>query len=381
MMAFVPALPTVATVETIEAGAVRNESAFTPTGSRTCTKAAQCAASHSCSITPERAPGRAHRSVFFLVPGRCRMTTMSYSGIARFAVAGLLGLAACSIAGDNLPTSIKAPTSAQFQAVGDLTDDTPELGVLKVCKTGNASGEFTLARSQFGSIFQGYIFDHSATFTLDLDVCRVVAVDNGLDGVWSILTLTETSIGLVSVAGERIDVIPGTTNTIISALNFTNGDSHAVNSFHGAVITFENFVAPPQVCDFITFGRLVTEVNGQKVVISGNAGGNKPGGGILGEFHIEANGVDNHVADIDSYEPAGALLDLTNARIVKGTAKNGVAVELRLWDGGEPGKGTDRVWVKLGNSVLIGGPLGQLIDQGNMQYHDVCRGPGDETLE
>lgn len=307
----------------------------------------------------------------------------SYSRITGFAVAGLFAFAACSTVGDNLPTSIKAPGSAVFQAVGDVTNNTPELGVLKVCKTGNASGEFTISRTQNGiPPLLGYIRDHLPTFTLDLNVCRVVAVDNGGDGIWSILRLTETSLGLVSISGQRIDIFPaGTTNTVISNITVLNGDSHAVNSFHGAVLTFENFVAPPQVCDFITFGRLVTEVNGEKVVISGNAGGNKPGGGILGEFHIEANGVDNHVADIDSYEPAGALLNLTNARIVKGTAKNGVAVELRLWDGGEPGKGTDRVWVKLGNTVLIGGPLGQLIDQGNMQYHNVCRGPGDASLD
>ena len=304
---------------------------------------------------------------------------MSFPAIARFAVAGLLGIAACSTIGDNLPTSIKAPTSAQYHAVGDLTDDTPELGVLKVCKTGNAGGEFTLARTQNGGILPGYIFDFDATFSLDLDVCRVVAVDNGLDGIWSILTLTETSIGLVSVSGQRIDVIANSDpiQTQITALNFTNGDSHAVNSFHGAVITFENFIAPPPVCDFITFGRLVLEHEGQKVVISGNAGGNKPGGGILGEFHIDIDGTDYHVADIDSYVPAGLLLNLTNARIVKGTAKNGVAVELRLWDGGEPGTDTDRVWVKIGDDVLIGGAFGQLIDQGNMQYHNVCRGPGD----
>ena len=307
------------------------------------------------------------------------MTKMSYPGIARFAVAGFLVVAACSTVGDNLPTSIKAPTSARFLEVGDFTNNTPELGVLKVCKTGNAGGEFTLARTQFGTPLGNYIFNHLPSFSLDLNVCRVVAVDNGGDGLWSILTLTETSIGLVSVSGQRIDVFPaGTTNTVISALNFTNGDSHAVNSFHGAVITFENFVAPPQVCDFITFGRLVTEVNGKKVVISGNAGGNKPGGGILGEFHIEADGVDNHVADIDSYGPitSGPLSALTNSRIVTGTAKNGVEVELRLWDGGEPGKGTDIVYVKLDGNVLLNA-LGQTIDQGNMQYHNVCRGPGD----
>ena len=90
-----------------------------------------------------------------------------------------------------------------------------------------------------------------------------------------------------------------------------NGGEVVVNIFHGVTITFVNHhvAPPPPICDFITFGRLVTEVNGQKVVISGNAGGNKPGGGILGEFHIEANGVDNHVADIDSYDTGRCALE------------------------------------------------------------------------
>ena len=130
-------------------------------------------------------------------------------------------------------------------------------------------------------------------------------------------------------------------------------------------------------CDFITFGRLVIETAGGKVVISGNAGGNNADGSIKNEFHVEANGVDNHVADAISYGPIslGPLSALANSRIVTGTAKNGVAVELRLWDGGEPGKGTDRVYVKL-NGVELLGANGQLIDQGNMQYHPNCRGPG-----
>jgi hypothetical protein len=126
----------------------------------------------------------------------------------------------------------------------------------------------------------------------------------------------------------------------------------------------------------MTFGRLETSAGGQKVVISGNAGGNQPGGGILGEFHIEVNGVDNHVADIDTYGPitSGALsgASFPNARVVTGTAKNGVKVELRLWDGGEPGKNTDKVWVSLNGSVVLATAF---IDQGNMQYHPECRGP------
>ena len=293
--------------------------------------------------------------------------------------------AACTTVGDNLPTTIKTPTSARF-ALGELTNATPELGMLKVCKSieSNIAGVFAFAvLERFGTPEQGYLADALADLTLQPGQCRVVAVDNGGDQVGTRLRITEVPDDLVSVSGQRVDQVVGSTDVNYSPLTIANAGEALLNRFHGATITFVNthVVVPPPICDFITFGRLVTEVDGTKVVISGNAGGNKPGGGILGEFHIEANGVDNHVADIDSYVPAGALLNLTNARIVKGTAKNGVAVELRLWDGGEPGKGTDRVWVKLGNTVLIGGPLGQLIDQGNMQYHANCRGPGDASLD
>lgn len=136
---------------------------------------------------------------------------------------------------------------------------------------------------------------------------------------------------------------------------------------------------PPPICDFITFGRLVTEVGGNKVVISGNAGGLNADGSIKGEFHIEANGVDNHVSDIETYGAiaSGPLSGLTNSRVVTGIAKNGVLVELRLWDGGEPGKGTDRVYVKLNGVELFPNGASPFIDQGNMQYHPNCRGPGD----
>jgi hypothetical protein len=53
-----------------------------------------------------------------------------------------------------------------------------------------------------------------------------------------------------------------------------------------------------------------------------------------------------------------------------------VAVELRLWDGGEPGKNTDIVDVKLDGVVTLAA-AGQYIDHGNMQYHANCRGPND----
>jgi hypothetical protein len=309
----------------------------------------------------------------------------AYTVVTSFAVAGLVGLAACATPGDNGPTAITAPSSASLLAVGDVTDNTAELGVLKVCKTGNIGGDFTLSREQHGvAPLLGYIFGILApTFHLDPDAvhCRVAAVDNGGDGIWSILTLGESSPDLQSVTKKSIDVFPpGTTDTreTIEVLGKVASIEHSVNSFHGAVVTFNNFREPPpeQVCDFITFGRLVTTVGGDKVVISGNAGGNKPGGGILGEFHVEVGGVDYHVSDITSYGPItnAPLQNLTNSRVVIGTSKNGHLVELRLWDGGEPGKDTDVVWVKIDGTVRV--PT-QFIDQGNMQYHANCRGPGD----
>jgi hypothetical protein len=310
----------------------------------------------------------------------------SHLRISSLSLAALVALTACATAGDNLPTnattSIKAPTAARF-ALGTITTDaTPELGKLKVCKStdSNVDGTFEASREQFGdpATQQNYVEGILATATLHPGQCIEIADDNGGSLILSIVTLRETSAGLVSIAGQRIDQEVEGSATTISAITFNNGDSRPVNSFHGATITFTNYVAPPPppVCDFITFGRLVVELNGKKVVISGNAGGNAPGGGFLNEFHIEANGVDNHVANIDNYGPiaSGALSGLTNSRIATGTAKNGNPVELRLWDGGEPGKGTDKVYVKI-NGVELFGADGVYIDQGNMQYHANCRGP------
>ena len=154
-----------------------------------------------------------------------------------------------------------------------------------------------------------------------------------------------------------------------------------INSDMSRRVTFTNNTAPPPppVCDFVTFGRLVWEHDGQKVVISGNMGGNAPDGGFLNEFKIEVNGVDHHVADITSYGPIAAapLASSTyeNSRRGAGLDKHGHAVELRVWDAGEPGNGTDRFWFSIAGASVGNATTGNLIDLGNMQYHANCRGP------
>ena len=316
------------------------------------------------------------------------MAPSSLPRISKFAVAGIVGLAACAGgAGDSGPTAIKAPAAPRLQ-LGVTADHTPEKGKLKVCKSesSNVSGTFTASITQF--VAAGFPAPGSPSgsalgeVTVAPGECAVIAEDNGGNGIASDVVLTETSAGMVSATLVEINAVYQGSDVVGSPVPVADGLTYRINSFHGDVVTYVNNVdapppPPPAVCDFITFGRLVTTLNGKKVVISGNAGGNKPGGGILSEFHIEANGVDNHVAQVDTYGPitaGGALFGLTNSRITTGTAKNGVAVELRLWDGGEPGKNTDMVYVKL-NGVELFGPNGQAIDQGNMQFHSNCRGP------
>ena len=302
------------------------------------------------------------------------------------AVAGLAGIAACAGGADNGPTAL-APSVPRL-ALGPAADNTPVKGQLKVCKaaSSNVSGTFSTSISQF--VAAGFPAPGSpsgsalATATVAPGSCTVIAEDGGGNGIASDVILNETSAGFVSATMVEIDAVFGGSDVTAAPVPVAASRTYRINQFHGYVVTYVNNVdapppPPPAVCDFITFGRLVTTVNGQKVVISGNAGGNQPGGGILSEFHIEVDGVDNHVAQVDTYGPitgGGALWGLPNSRITTGTAKNGVAVELRLWDGGEPGKGTDKVYVKLNDAEIFGAD-GKFIDQGNMQFHSNCRGP------
>ena len=137
---------------------------------------------------------------------------------------------------------------------------------------------------------------------------------------------------------------------------------------------------PPQVCDFITFGRLVVEVGGDKIVISGNAGGNAPDGGILGTIEISVGGTQYHVPTIETYAhtASGVLFPDPFARVITGHSDSHL-IELRLRDNPNPGQGEptdegDKVWLKIDNNVIV--PL-QTPDQGNIQLHLNCRGPGE----
>jgi hypothetical protein len=140
---------------------------------------------------------------------------------------------------------------------------------------------------------------------------------------------------------------------------------------------------PKKVCDFVTFGRLITtDDEGNTIVISGNAGGNAPDGGILGEIEIHVGDATFHVHTITAY---GLATDEPfsgdpNARVIIGTTDDGTVVELRLVDDPDPGQGEpgpaegDQVYLVIDGTVILSP---RPIEQGNVQLHLVCRGPGD----
>ncbi len=158
--------------------------------------------------------------------------------------------------------------------------------------------------------------------------------------------------------------------------NPTNQDS----DYQDYIFNIVPHVIAPPLCDFITFGRLVTQVGGDKIVISGNAGGNAPGGGILGTIEISVGGVQYHVPTVETYAlpTSGVLFGDPFARVITGHSGTHL-IELRLRDNPNPGQGEptdegDKVWLKIDNTVVV--PL-QTPDQGNIQLHLHCRGPGE----
>lgn len=222
------------------------------------------------------------------------------------------------------------------------------------------------------------------------DVFQSAKSGDGLDSLRIVESAPPANWALTTINTLRIDDGPGYTPPNSGAnsgdLVVENVGTRTVtlyiNADMGRIVTFTNdhTAPPPDICDFITFGRLDWEHNGLKVVISGNAGGNSPDGGFLNEFHIEVNDVDHHVADITSYGPIAAAPLATssfpNSRRAAGLDKHGHSVELRVWDGGEPGWKFDRFWFNVNGTIVGNATNGDLVDQGNMQYHSNCRGPG-----
>jgi hypothetical protein len=135
------------------------------------------------------------------------------------------------------PSPLAAEASASgTRVVGTTTTATPQVGTLKICKTGNVSGTFSIAATPVN----GGTYNAPTPLTVAAGTCVVAAEDfDTAVGVGVNLVTTETSAGLQSVSGERIDA------GVVTSFTATNGGELFVNNFHGYTLTFDNYVAPP----------------------------------------------------------------------------------------------------------------------------------------
>jgi len=157
----------------------------------------------------------------------------------RFAtILGALAVIGCDGASPTQPAAAR-PSVANIEVlpnVGDLTNPTPQVGVVKVCKLGNVSGTFAVTTASVN----GGSTSAPSNPTVEVGACVIVAT-NADEGKGEDVTITETSAGLQGVTGEGIDVVTGT----LFPISFANGGTVFVNRYHGYTLTFTNNVVLP----------------------------------------------------------------------------------------------------------------------------------------
>jgi hypothetical protein len=152
---------------------------------------------------------------------------------AAVVVSGVL-LSQCGRSELSSPTRPAAVAPAPGSSAAITGSDQPQLGQFAVCKTGNTDGTFTVDANPPG----GATMIVTSPIVIATGTCQVVAVNETLAG--ASITVTETSAGLVSIAGFRNDA------GAISPDNPVNGPvTRFVNEFHGFVFTFDNFLETP----------------------------------------------------------------------------------------------------------------------------------------
>jgi hypothetical protein len=155
-----------------------------------------------------------------------------------FALASAVALAACASESSG-PTSL-SPSSARFHAVGDVvTDATPEVGVVKLCKEGNVGGDFMVSRTPYNGGTGSVI----SPVQVAVNECKVVAVDNSGSGSASDIVIDETTTGLTSQSASYVGTDAGEAGTYVDATT-----SLRINQFHGYTVTYVNVSHEDEGC-------------------------------------------------------------------------------------------------------------------------------------
>jgi len=273
------------------------------------------------------------------------------------------------------PTSRSAFVPKSSFALNDLTNDVAQVGILKICKLGNAGGTFVVTSTPGGSGTGNPTAQNP--ITVASGECRVAGIDNG-DATTEKGDFFHVS---ENAAANTVGVLTSCIGIGGAAIACNN--QYFTNNVHGTVLTYTNTFTPPPppppppapICDFSNFGGFTLERN-FNISYGGNAGWAKEGF-AYGDLNFvnHTTGDHIHVQNVTGYEhPAsGPLSNFPDSRMATGTGEinesGSFPVEWRFVDLGEPGS-KDRVYLKVNGVVLI---QEQPVQGGNVQLHKKCK--------
>lgn len=166
--------------------------------------------------------------------------SMNWKGaLAAVAVLSAGVLAACSDSA-TAPAPRAAFVPKASLAVGDITNSTPVVGTLKICKAGDTGGTFVITDVGDGIGGTGTPKSLLSPLAVTNGQCRI-AVEN--------LGNSTANQGDFYSVVENAPAVPGTTQQLTSCVGLEGAiacnNNYFVNNVHGVVLTFTNTLPPP----------------------------------------------------------------------------------------------------------------------------------------
>jgi hypothetical protein len=164
--------------------------------------------------------------------------SMNWKGaLAAGAVLGAGVLAACSDSA-TAPSARPALVPKSSFAVGDVTNNTPVVGTLKICKAGNVGGTFVVADIGDGIGGTGTPKSLQSPITVANGQCKIAVenLGNSTANQGDFYSVTENA------AANTVQVLTSCVG-LEGAIACNN--NYFVNNVHGVVLTFTNTFTPP----------------------------------------------------------------------------------------------------------------------------------------
>jgi len=165
------------------------------------------------------------------------------------ATASLALVAACAGGAGDTSSPLRAPGAVSrvlttAQNVGDPGNSLPNQGEVEVCKYGTDATFNVVAGGQ------------QSTIGVANGTCKVVAIDLSTNFTANSVTVTEVSDPSYALQSVQLTTIQFQVNTQIDVVgtptNVQDGQTVAVNAFHGALLVYHNnpVTPPPGHCTF-----------------------------------------------------------------------------------------------------------------------------------